>query len=349
MIRYIAGRVGQGIFVIWLAYTLSFFAIEILPSDPITIYLVRLNDDSTVDPNLVEAMKSYYGYDHPLWQRYFNELWQLAHGNFGYALSKSLPVTTRIGQVVTPTIELALTALAFAVVIALSVVSIAVLSKREFVRRSARSFPALLSAIPAFWLGLMALEILSFQLGLMSIFPDGSAMAFFVPAVVLSLPVSSHITQVLLKSVDTVYEQPYIKEARAKGATPKRVFFLHVLKPASAPAITMIGLVTGYLLAGAVIVEKVFSRTGIGSVLEQAVSSQDVALIQGFVLLSATIFVTLNIVVDLIYPLLDPRVIVVHRSWLSRSVSPLSGPPAKDAAPGPAPAPAPVLETEDAR
>jgi peptide/nickel transport system permease protein len=173
--------------------------------------------------------------------------------------------------------------------------------------------PALFSAMPTFWLGIVALQILSFRLGLMSIFPDGSLLAFVVPAVVLGIPLSAPFTQVLLKSVDATYAQPFVDVARAKGGRPAHVFFHHVSRNAAAPALTMVGLAAGQLLAGTVVTETVFSRTGIGKVLEEAVSRQDVALVQGFVLLSALVFVVINLTVDLVYPLLDPRIAGIRR------------------------------------
>lgn len=317
MVRYLLTRAGYAVAVVWLAYTFTFVAIELLPSDPITVYLSRISEGSTVDPTLVEAMKQYYGFDRPLPLRYLNQLWLLGHGNFGYSLNAARPVTERIGEVIAPTVTLAVSALTVALLIAASVVTVAVLATNATVRSLTRSVPALFSAIPTFWLGLVALQVLSFQLGVMTIFPDGSLLSQIVPAVVLGIPLSAPFTQVLLKSVDTAYQQPYVSVARAKGATERQVFFTHVVKAAAAPGLTMIGLATGTLLTGTVVTETVFSRSGVGKVLEEAVSRQDVALVQGFVLLSAVIFVTINLVVDLIYPLLDPRVTTVPRRKLA--------------------------------
>jgi peptide/nickel transport system permease protein len=143
----------------------------------------------------------------------------------------------------------------------------------------------------------------------MSLFPDGSFASLAVPVVVLAIHVSAPIAQVLLKSVAHVYEQPFIDVLRAKGAPPAWVFYRHALKNAAGPAMTIAGITVGTLLAGSVITETVFARSGLGSVVLQAVTAQDVPLVQGLVLLTATAFVGVNLVVDMLYPLLDPRIL----------------------------------------
>jgi peptide/nickel transport system permease protein len=142
-----------------------------------------------------------------------------------------------------------------------------------------------------------------------------------VPVLVLALYVSAPIAQVLLKSITHVYEQPFIDVLRAKGASPAWIFCRHALKNAAGPAMTIAGITVGTLLAGSVITETVFARSGLGSVVLQAVTVQDVPLVQGLVLLTATAFVAVNLIVDLLYPLLDPRILKSSAAGSPRALS----------------------------
>lgn len=306
MFRYVALRLAQGLLVIWLTFTVVFVAIQALPSDPITIFL---SGDRVVDEETVEAMRAYYGFDQPVYVQYFGQLFGLMQLEFGYSLTSGQTVAERLGGVIGSTLALASSALIVAVILAFSVVTIASLTRFGAVKRVLLNAPALFSAIPVFWLGLILLELLSIRLGVMSVFPDGSLMSFIVPVVVLAIPVSAPIAQVFLKSVDAVYQQPFITVLRAKGVPPGRIYFRHVVRNAVGPAMTVLGLTIGALLAGSVVTETVFGRPGLGTVLLQAVTSQDMALVQGIVLLTAIVFVIVNLVVDLLHPLLDPRIL----------------------------------------
>ncbi|MCC3273231.1 ABC transporter permease [Arthrobacter zhangbolii] len=318
MTRYLLLRTGQAILVVWLAYTLIFLAVQLLPSDPVTIFLTA---DSAVDQAAIDTMKAQYGYDQPLAVQYLHQLGALLQGDAGYSLTSGEPVMQRIGGALGSTLALAGSALAAAVVIALAVVSAAVLAPSGRVRRILANLPPLFSAVPVFWLGLVLLELLSIRLGVLSIFPDGSFLSLAVPVFVLAVHVSAPLAQVLLKSADQVYRLPFIDVLRAKGASPARIFFRHVLKNAAGPALAILGITVGTLFAGSVITETVFSRTGLGSVVLQAVTAQDVPLVQGLVLLTAAVFVAVNLAVDLIHPLLDPRILTDAQQGSARALA----------------------------
>ncbi|WP_461170233.1 ABC transporter permease [Arthrobacter sp. Z1-15] len=306
MARYLAHRIGQALLVVWLAYTLIFLAVQLLPSDPVTIFLTS---DSAVDQAAIDTMKAQYGYDQPLLIQYLAQLAALLGGDVGYSLTSGEPVTERIGGALGSTLALAGSALAAAVVIALAVVAAATLAPWPVLRRTLANLPPLFSAVPVFWLGLVLLELLSIRLGLLSLFPDGSFLSLAVPVLVLAVHVSAPMAQVLLKSVEQVYRQPFIDVLRAKGASPAWIFCRHALQNAAGPALSILGITVGTLFAGSVITETVFARAGLGSVVLQAVTTQDVPLVQGLVLLTATVFVAVNLLVDLLHPLLDPRIL----------------------------------------
>lgn len=311
-LKYIGSRLVQAIVVVWLAYTLVFVAVSLLPGDPVTLYL---SQDSTPDPETLKTMRHEYGYDQPLLVQYLHSLGGLFRGDLGYSLASGQPATERIGSVIGSTLQLASGAFVLAVAVAVGICIAATLAPadRGGFLRWLKSFliglPPFFAALPVFWVGLVALQVLAIQWGVMSLFPDGSVMSSVVPMTVLGLHLSAALAQVLLKSLDTVYAQPYVEALRARGVGEARILFSHALKNAAAPALTVAGVTVGTLLAGSIITETVFARAGLGQLVLQAVSAQDLPLIQALVLLTAIVFVCVNLVVDLAHPLLDPRVL----------------------------------------
>lgn len=307
-VRYLAGRVTQAVVVLWLAYTLTFIAITLLPSNPIEMFAA--DDTGVIDPQTVAQMKLYYGYDHGVLQRYFIELSQVVRGGLGYSMSTGQTVTQAIGDAALPTLRLAFTAFVVAVLIAGTIVSTATLANRRWLRSSVVVLPPLFAAAPVFWVGIVVLNVLSFRLGWISAFPDGTFWSILVPSLVLGLPLSAAMAQVLLKSVDTVLESDFVDVVRAKGAGKHWVFWRHVVRNAAGPGLTVAGTVLGTLVGGTVVTETVFARAGIGRVLQTAVSQQDVSLVQGFILIIAGVYVVVNLLIDLLYPALDRRILL---------------------------------------
>lgn len=306
MTRYLLSRFGQALVVIWLTFTLIFFAVQALPSDPITIFLSR---DTAADPATIAALRESYGYDRPILEQYVASLAGLFTGDLGFSLTAGQPVTDRIGAVIGSTLELAGLSVLLTIVLALGIATAGTLSSSPRLKNFILNLPAFLVAIPVFWLGLLALQLFSIELGWMSLFPDGTFFSLAIPVFVLSLHLAAPVAQVLLKALDKVYEQPYIDVLRAKGASESWIFFRHALKNAAAPAMTVAGTTVGAVFAGSVITETVFSRAGLGQVIIDAVTQQDIPLLQGIVVLTALVFVTANLAVDLLYPALDPRIL----------------------------------------
>ncbi len=317
--RYAAGRIVQALVVLWVTYTVVFAAVLALPSDPVTIYL---SSDNSSDPATIAELRAFYGYDRPWYEQYGAQLGHLVRGDVGFSLSSGQPVLERIGGVMGSTVRLASTGLLFAVVLAVLVSAAAFLVGAPWLSRAVAALPSLVSAVPVFWLGIVVLQVFSFQLGILPLFPDGSLVSLVVPALVLAVPVSAPIAQVLLVAVQEAAHQPFVRTARAKGLRPVTVFTSHVLRSALPGAVAVIGTALGVLVAGSVITETVFGRPGLGSVLLRAVVAQDVPLVQGLVLLTTAVVVVTALVLDLLAPALDPRVV---RSFGRRGVTRLAG------------------------
>ena len=308
MLRYLAGRAGQAALVLWITFTIVFFAIQVLPSDPVTIFLAS---DAGGDPDLIAQVSAFYGYDRPWFEQYWLQLSNVVRGDFGFSLSTGQSVVDRIASVAPSTLALATTGLLFSILIAIAISAVAFLvdSPRLRLRSIIVATPSLFSAVPVFWLGIVVLQVFSFQLQILSLFPDGSLLSLVIPALVLAIPVSAPIAQVLLTGVEQASELAFVKTARAKGARPLRVFWRHVFRSSLGATASVISTTLGILIAGSVITETVFARPGLGSVLLRAVTSQDVPLVQGLVFLTTLIVVIAALVVDLLMPLLDPRVV----------------------------------------
>lgn len=255
MIRYALSRIGQSLLVLVLAFTVVFWAVSVLPSDPATIFVAK--GDGYFNPEVVEQVKQFYGYDKPLLEQYFGQLVQVASGNFGFSLSSGQSTLDRISGVIGETFKLATTATIFAISISIGLVLFATTGRSERVRKVLLNIPPLFSSVPTFWLGLVILQIFSVQLGLFSLFPDGSVASFVIPALVLAVPLSAPIAQVLLKNAEDTMRLPHVATARAKGGTPGWVVRKHVLKNAAGPALTVTATTLGALLGGSVVTETV--------------------------------------------------------------------------------------------
>jgi len=305
--RYVAGRIGQAVLVLWAAYTVSFLILYLLPGDAIET-IATGGGTVTVDPEQLAALKAQYGLDQPLIVQYFSRLAGLFTGNLGVSFSTGQSVTSTIAEALPSTLTLAGLALLLAIVLAIVIALLIVLLPSAPLRAALLEVPVVLVAIPTFWMGLILLQIFSFQLGWLPSVGANNGAGLVLPVVTLALPTAAIIAQVLAASINAVMREPFVGVARAKGMSESRLVSTHVLRNAALPALTVAGVAVGNLLAGSVVVETVFSRPGIGRLVAQAVSVQDIPVVQGVVLFAAVCFVVTNLVVDLLYPVIDARV-----------------------------------------
>ncbi|MFA1545971.1 ABC transporter permease [Actinomadura chokoriensis] len=318
MRRYVVLRLLQAAMVLWAAYTLSFLILDVLPGDPVSAMAVSSADQGVVDPARIEHLKSEYGYDKPLPLRYAGYLGAALHGDFGDSVSTGRPVTSVIADALPQTVQLTGAGLLAGVAAGGGLAMAATCTSARWLRQLLLSLPPLGVSVPTFWAGLMLVEVFSFRARLLPAFGNDGLRGLVLPAVTLAIPTGAIVAQVLSKSLLTVLDEPYVQTARAKGAGRARIHLRHALRNASLPALTVIGLLVGQLIANAVVVETVFSRNGLGRVTAAAVAVQDLPLVQGVVVFASLVFVLVNLIVDLVYPLLDPRIVVAGgRHWSS--------------------------------
>lgn len=307
MLRYLGFRVLQAVGVLWAAFTVSFAVLFLLPSDPVSI-AAGADAGTPVDAAAIEQLQARYGLDQPIAAQYWNALSNAVRGDFGMSISTGQQVTDAIAAALPSTLVLAGTALVFAVVFGTAVAFLATYTRVHRLRSLLFSLPPLGVAVPTFWVGLILLQLFSFRLRLFPAFGDQGIEHVILPAITLALPTGAVIAQVLATSLQTTWRQPFIEAARAKGASRLRIQTRHTLKLSSIPAFTIAGVIVGNLLAGSVVVETVFSRAGIGRLTQMSVMTQDIPVVLGIVVFSSTVFVLVNLAVDLLYPLIDPRI-----------------------------------------
>ncbi|WP_028046790.1 ABC transporter permease [Cellulomonas sp. URHE0023] len=315
MNRYVLARLGQALLVLWAAYTVSFVVLYALPGDPVS--LMFGSESSDVTPAQLAALRAQYGLDQSLPVQYATHLGAALRGDLGSSVVLHRPVAALIAEAIPPTAAIAAAAFVLALLVGGALAIVATLTRSRGLSNALLGVPPLGVAIPSFWFGLMLVQWFSFAHPIFPAVGNKGFSSIVLPAVTLAVPTAALIAQMLSRSLQHSLRQPYVDTARAKGVGPVRVHFRHALRNASLPALTVTGLVVGELLAGAVVTETVFSRPGIGRLTATSVTAQDIPVVQGIVLFAAAVFVLVNLAVDLLYPLLDPR--IVRHSKAARS------------------------------
>ncbi|MET0898585.1 MAG: ABC transporter permease [Mycobacterium sp.] len=308
MSRYLLRRVGQGVFVLWAAFTLTFVILYLLPSDPVEIMLSAGGDQVAVDPAVVAALKAEHHLDQPVLLQYLHTLGDALRGDFGTSVPTNEKVTTLIAEALPQTLQLAALAFVLALVVGGTLALVATFTQNRAARQVLLSLPPVGVSVPTFWIGLILLQVFSFGTGWFPATGNKGFGSLVLPAVTLAVPTAAVFAQLLAKTLTTTWAQPYIDTAIAKGVPRWQIQLRHALRNAAIPVLTIVGITVGNLLAGAVVVETVFSRHGIGRLTEQAVGAQDIPMLLGLVVLAAAIFVVVNLLVDTIYPIVDPRI-----------------------------------------
>lgn len=305
--RYLLARLAQAAIVLWAAWTVAFVILYALPGDAVE---VRLGTGaSTITPEQIAALRADYGLDRPLPTQYLTQLGHALTGDLGRSFDNGQPVTVLIAQALPATAALAGLALLLSVLLGGGLALLAAGARSPRWSRALLNLPALGVAVPGFWVGLMLLQVFSFRLPLFPALGNDGWASLVLPAVTLAIPTSAVIAQLLAKSLYRAMREPWADTARAKGAPERRVLLRHALRNAALPALTITGVLVGQLLSGTVVTETVFSRSGLGRLTAGAVSSQDTPLVQGLVLFGAAVFVLTTLLVDLVYPILDRRIL----------------------------------------
>jgi peptide/nickel transport system permease protein len=314
---YIIRRLLQGVPVLFLISGIVFLVVYFIPGDPAMVVLGQ----GASKENLA-AMRHRMGLDKPLPVRYGIWLQHVLQGDLGKSLVFQKPVWNLIGHSFPITLYLTLFSLLIAIAIALPAGALAALKRNTWVDLVATTWAFLGVSIPGFWLGLMLLIVFGVKLkwvpleGYISPFTDftASLKTMILPAFTLGVFLSGPLTRYLRSSMLQTMSQEFVLVARAKGLAERRVISGYMLRNSLIPFITVLGVQLGYLIGGAVVIENVFALPGIGDLAVSAIGNRDYPVIQGVVLVVAAGFVLINIVVDILYAVLDPRIRVGRRA-----------------------------------
>jgi len=303
ILRGLGTRLLGALGVMFGAATLAFTALSLVPGDPVT---VLLGPFTTASQEIRDQIVRDYGFDRPLHERYLSYLGRLVQGDMGESYQMQRPVAGLIAEQFGPTAELALAAVVLGVAIA-TASAVATAGRGRLLRALAQAWELVAVSLPFYWLGILLLTVFSFQLGLFPLVGADGPAALVLPALTLALPIAGVLAQVLREGLETALEQPFAVTARARGLSRTAVRLRHALRHAAVPLATLSGWLAGSLLGGAVLVEVVFGRPGLGALTMQAALDKDMPVLIGVVLLSALVFVVIAALVDLFQLLVDPR------------------------------------------
>ena len=285
--------------------TLAVFSMLFLvPGDPVKMMLAEF----VTTPDQIAQMRAQLHLDEPILKQYGRFVANAVRGDLGTSIRSRRPVTTEIGENVWNTAQLAVAAMLVAVAIGVPLGLLAALSRQSWLDVASMATALLGVSMPSFWLGLLLIFVFSLHLGWFPATGGGSPLHLVLPSVTLGTVAAAIIARLTRSSMLEVLGQDYVRTARAKGLGGFSVVVRHALKNALIPIITIFGLQFGNLLAGAVIVETVFSRPGLGRLIVGGILAKDFPLVQGTVLFVATVYVMINVMVDVAYAYADPRI-----------------------------------------
>jgi len=285
------------------ALTLVFFLIHLVPGDPIEIML-----GETASSTDKESLRRELGLDQPLRVQYVDFLTRLLAGDLGHSLYEKGDVSDLILARFPATLELTLAAMAIALLIAFPLGILAAVNRGSWIDRLSLSFSLLGLAMPNFWLGPLLMIVFSIELGWLPVSGRGGLSHLILPSLTLGTAMAAILTRMIRSGLLEVIHEDYIQTARAKGLSERTVWLKHALRNALLSVVTIMGLQFGSLLTGSIITETIFTWPGIGRLTVQAIQTRDYPLVQGCILVIVLSYLTVNLVTDIFYRVVDPRI-----------------------------------------
>lgn len=310
MFNYAMRRILQSIPILLIVLTLVFFVVRVLPGDPAT---AALGDYASKDA--INALRAKMGLDVPLWLQYLRFLGDLGRGDLGTSIITGYPVSTQMVKVLPYTLTLTLCAIILGYLFGLPLGLSAAIRRNSFIDYFNRIFSLLGLSIPAFYLGILLILLFSIKIPLFPVVGGGdfynlkdNLRHLFLPALTLGLLMTAYITRMSRSSILNILGEDYVRTAHAKGVAENRVLYKHVLRNALIPVVTLGGLYAVVLIGSSVMVEIVFSRPGLGTLMVGAIKQRDYTTLQSVMVIYTVIVVFINLLTELIYGLIDPRI-----------------------------------------
>jgi peptide/nickel transport system permease protein/oligopeptide transport system permease protein len=303
MLLFVARRLLFTVPVLLGVLFVVMLTLDLIPGDPVAL---MLGDAATKET--VAQFREHLGLDKPLLVRYLQYLGQVARGDLGRSIQQNRPVVDELAEAWPATVQLALAALVLAAVVGIASGIVSAVWPNSVFDAISRLASLFGLSMPVFWTGLVMIVVFAFWLPWFPVGGTGSPAHLVLPAIALALPSIAMIARMTRSSVLEVLREDYVRTARAKGVGERLVVVKHALRNAAIPILTLVGLQAGQLMGGAVLTETVFAWPGLGRLMVKAIFARDYILLQGAVLIFAVAFVVINLVVDLSYGALDPRV-----------------------------------------
>jgi peptide/nickel transport system permease protein len=311
MARMLGRRLAVAVPVLFGVSLLVFLILHLIPGDPAQIMLFGSNPT----PQQVQNLRVELGLDKPLPFQYALYVGRLLHGDLGQSFITGRPIAEEIAVRFPSTLELTLAAMLIAVLIGVPIGILGGVRPNSWADKVSSGFAVLGVAVPYFWFALVLVLVFAVHLQVLPSLGVGSPQAIVLPALSLGWGLSAIIARLLRNNLVEIYQQAYMQVARAKGLSQSMMLYRHALKNALIPVVTILGLQFGNVLSGAVVVEVIFGRPGIGSYLVSAIQAKDIPAVQSVVLFIAVLYILINLAVDVLYGLLDPR---IRMSWARR-------------------------------
>lgn len=300
--RYVLIRLGEALIALWGVATIVFVAARML-GDPVAMMLpMGASEQAIAD------MRAELRLDQPIFVQYLDFLWRAVRGDFGMSFGFHRPAMELVLERLPATLLLALTALAIGVAVGGTLGFLAARYRHSSVAPLAMLFALMGQATPVFWLGIILIMVFSTELGWLPSGGIGGAANLVLPAITLATFTAASVARLLRSSLIEVMQEDYVRTAWAKGLLPRAVYLRHMMKNALMPVVTMVGILAGELLGGAVITETVFAWPGVGRLIVQGIETKDFAVVQAGAITVAALYILVNFLVDMAYPLLDPRI-----------------------------------------
>jgi peptide/nickel transport system permease protein len=316
LIGYIARRVLY-LIPTWLGITLlAFVLFTLTPGDPAATYFIRKFDRSP-NPRELAAVRERFGLDEPLHEQYVNWVANAVRGDLGTSFTTGRPVAEELLDRFPATLELAAAGTLLAVAIALPLGILSAVRRNSLLDQLTRAAATLGASVPSFWLALLLIIVFSVELQLLPATGRSGLESLVLPALALGLGEAALVARLARSSLLEVLGEDYIETARAKGISERAVVLRHGVRNALTAVVPQVGLTFGFLLAYSAIIEVVFVWPGIGRLAVDAIFQRDLPVIQGFVVFTGTVFIVINLAVDLLYLRLDPRVTLGPRERMA--------------------------------
>ncbi len=308
MLRYVIRRLLQGLVVIFLISIATFGILHLTPGDPVYI-MIGETGRTQLTPQQIDQIRHYWGLDRPLYVQYFTWAGHMVRGNFGESVIQvGTPVNTIIARAAPVTLKLNLMALILAIAIAIPAGILAGIKQYSFFDYFSTVGATLGVSVPSFWIALMAIILFALKLGWLPPFGTSSWKGYVLPVLVLSFEQMAIVARLMRSTTVETLGQDFVRTARAKGLAESVVLFKHVVRNSLLPVVTVIGYRIAFLLSGTIIIETVFAVPGIGQLFYNSVIHLDYQVVQAVVFLLSVLVVVANLLTDLVYAYVDPRI-----------------------------------------